>query len=155
MELSGRSTLHMIWRIYNHHKQERYHIYFRKNNVCHKKFSCKCQKYRPVFYKSEFSPDMTRIGKNTATFFPLSYMSETLHVTFAKDILAIRVTLWENVLKKAQALPKNCKKDVFCRKCYIRLLSKGTLCVKKSLNSQNIIWYVLFQEIGVRYQLLF
>ena len=113
MELSGRSTLHMIWRIYNHHKQERYHIYFRKNNVCHKKFSCKCQKYRPVFYKSEFSPDMTRIGKNTATFFPLSYMSETLHVTSAKDILAIRVTLWENVLKKAQALPKNCKKTFF------------------------------------------
>ena len=79
-ELRG-STLHIMWRTYNHARQEGYHIYFHKNNVCHKKFFCTCQKYRLEFYRRKFSPDRTRINKNTTTFFPSSYMSETLHVT--------------------------------------------------------------------------
>lgn len=31
----GGSTLHIMWKIYNHSRQEGYYIYFRKNNVCH------------------------------------------------------------------------------------------------------------------------
>ena len=66
-------------------------------------------------------------------------MSGTLHVTSSKDMLAIRVTLWENVFEKTLTSVKTCKKHVFCRKHFIQPRIKGTLRIKKSLSFQNII----------------
>ena len=68
-------------KIYNHSRQEGYYIYFRKNNVCHKKFSCIGQKYRSQYWGWR----QQKIAKNdeNAENASRNYWAKVLH-TFTK-----------------------------------------------------------------------